>query len=138
MADTRYSKGANMKLAAWLRIAAQIPLAVWLKAAAQLPFGLIVTISLFGAGSEILNGNYSQGIALLAGAVLFGTIILFMWKSPSATGGKLVFGGILFLVFSMIAGLTEENLWEYIIGGSALISGLLLLLAVWATPKDPR
>ncbi len=127
-----------MKLAMWLKTVAQIPLAVWLKVAAQLPFGLIVTISLFGAGSEILNGNYSQGIVFFAGAVLFGTIILFMWKSSSATGGKLVFGGILFLAFSLIAGLTEENLWEYILGGSALISGLLLLLAAYATPKDPE
>ncbi len=127
-----------MKLFMWLKIAAQVPIAVWLKIAAQLPFGLIVTISLFGAGSEILNGNYSQGITLVAGALFSGLVIFFMWNDPFGTGGKLVFGGILFLAFSLIGGLTEENLWEYILGGSALISGLLLLLAAYATPKDPE
>jgi hypothetical protein len=127
-----------MKLAMWLKLAAQVPLAVWLKVAAQLPFGLIVTISLFGAGSEILNGNYSQGIVFVAGALFFGILILFMWNDPFGTGGKLVFGGILFLVFSLAEGLTEGNLWEYILGGSALVSGLLLLLAAHVTPKDPE
>ena len=111
-------------------------LVLGLKIAAQLPFGLFVTISLFTAGSEILNGNYSQGIALLAGAVLFGTIIWFMWNSPFATGSKLVFGGILFLAFFMLGRKIVEDLWEFILGGSALISGLLLMLAAWATPKD--
>ncbi|MGB8981012.1 MAG: hypothetical protein WCC12_03985 [Anaerolineales bacterium] len=108
-------------------------LVMWLKIAARIPFGLLAAVSLYMGASEILSGNFSEGIGLLSGAVFFGVVLWFAWNSPFATGGKLVFGGILFLAFSLMGDRTEEDLVEFILGGSALISGLLLLLAAWAS-----
>lgn len=113
-------------------------LVMWLKIAARIPFGLLATVSLYMGTSEILSGNFSEGIWSLLGAVFFGLVLWFAWNSPFATGGKLVFGGILFLAFSLMGNKTEEDLGGFIIGGSALMTGLLLLLAAWATPKAPE
>jgi hypothetical protein len=113
-------------------------LVFWLKIAARIPFGLLAAISLDMGGSEILNGNFSEGMGPLAGAVFFGLVLWFAWRSPADTGAKLVLGGVLFLACSLLDIRTEADFGEYIIGASALMTGLLLLLAAWATPKAPE
>jgi hypothetical protein len=113
-------------------------LAMGLKIAAEIPFGLLAAVSLFMGNIEILRGNFHDGIWTLLGAVFFGALIWFAWKSPLATGVKLVFGGILFLAFSIMGRNPDEGLDEFIMGGTALMTGLLLLLSAWVTPKAPE
>ncbi len=113
-------------------------LVIWIKIAAQLPFSFLAALSLSMSAYEILHGNFSDGVLYFSVAVFFGLTLWFAWKSPADTGAKLVFGGVLFLLFSILSPRTEKSLGGFLIGGAMLISGLLLLLADWATPKEPE
>ncbi len=112
-------------------------LAMGLKIAAQIPFGLLAAFSLFTGNIEMWSGD-PDGMWSLFAAVFFAVIMWFAWNDPFGTGAKLVFGGILFLAFSIMGRNPDEGLDEFIMGGTALMTGLLLLLSAWVTPKAPE
>jgi hypothetical protein len=74
----------------------------------------------------------------LAGVAFFGILILVAWKKPYPTGVQLVFGGILFVAFSILSHNPEEGREGFIIGAAALVTGFFLLFSAWVIPKAPE
>ena len=119
-------KGTNMKLANGLKIAAEILL------------GLLVVFFIFGSVGEMINWDYFNGIVgYLFPAAILGLSMRAAWKRPLYTGIVLILLGTVFLA-PLVATLNRRpNIYieDAIMSVPLLLTGLLLLLAAWKTPK---
>ncbi len=112
-------------------------LANGLKIAAEVPVALLVAFLLFMGIGETISGDPSGIIAHLLPALVVGVLMWFAWKRPLYAGIILVILGLISLVSfgSAISRRQEEYVGILIMVTPLLLTGLLLLLAAWKTPK---
>ena len=112
-------------------------LAMWLKIAAEIPIGLLAASSLFiGIGQMIARD--SNGFWLLCGAVFFGAMMWLAWWRPRYMSVMLMlFSMMLWAIFRGIVDSNgpDDRVGAIIIALPMSLSGFLLLFSWWRASR---
>ena len=110
-------------------------LAFWLKVAAEVPLGLMTTASiLLGIGTMV--GGDLGGIWSLIGAAFFGLLMVLAWQQPRFMGMMLMLFS--FMLWAISRGILDSNspderFGALIISIAVFITSSLLIISGWRT-----